>query len=186
MFTLFILAIGAAMDALAVAIVQGVHTRTLRFRHAVLIAGTFGLAQAIMPLIGWLIGASLSDLISKVDHWIVFVLLAFLGGKMIWEAISNEQDKEAEQHPTINVKQLILLAIATSIDALALGITFALLQTNIWMAAGVIGVVTFVLALGGVYVGHKFGERFRRPAEIIGGIVLILIGTMILIEHLAT
>lgn len=194
------------MDAFAVSIVQGVHTRPLRIRHAAVVAGTFGVAQGIMPIVGWLIGAGLAGLINRVDHWIIFALLGFLGVKMIRDAFvpdddstdssstdsssTNSSDNVGTGNVThgstkvIDTKQLVILAVATSIDALALGVTFALLDTNIWFAASIIALMTFIISLGGVYIGSRFGERFKRPAEVLGGVVLIIIGVLILIEHL--
>ena len=157
----------------------------LSIRQATVISLFFGGFQALMPLIGWALGSQLADLITPIDHWIAFALLAFVGGKMLWDAFheDDEQGEEA-QDARLDLKELIMLAIATSIDALAVGITFAFLQVAIVPSVAIIGVVTFVLSFVGVAVGHFFGARFEKPATIAGGAVLILIGVKTLLEHL--
>lgn len=159
-------------------------------RTAFVFAGAFGLAQAVMPLLGWLLGSAFAEAIAPFDHWISFGLLVLVGGKMIWEALRPEPAPDAA-HPAhvhdieaFRVREVVLLAIATSIDALAVGVSFAFLDVNVWLAVTAIGVVTFVLSFVAVFVGFRLGTRFRRPAEIAGGLVLIGIGIQILVEHL--
>lgn len=183
---LFLIGVGLSMDAFAVAICKGLGMKRLNLRHALVIALYFGGFQALMPFLGWLLGAQFQQLIAPIDHWIVFVLLAFIGGKMVWEAVRGGEDEEGSAHeePKIDHREMLMLAVATSIDALAVGITFAFLQVNIVEAISVIGLTTFVLTVVGVWVGHQFGARFERPATVVGGVVLILIGLKVLLEHL--
>lgn len=183
LWTLAVLAFGVSADAFAVALGKGLQVRTHVVRTALIIAGAFGLAQAIMPLIGWLLGSTFAEAIAPWDHWIAFVLLALIGGKMLWEALQPD-DEEDDTPPRVPMRDILILSLATSIDALAVGVSLAFLQVNIWFAITAIGIVTFVLSFGAVLIGHKIGTRWRRPAEIIGGLVLIGIGTQILIEHL--
>ena len=182
---LFLIGVGLSMDAFAVSVCKGLGMSRLNIRQATIISLFFGGFQALMPLIGWALGSQLADLITPIDHWIAFALLAFVGGKMLWDAFheDDEQGEEA-QDAKLDLKELIMLAIATSIDALAVGITFAFLGVNIVWAIAVIGVTTFVLSVVGVAVGHVFGARYEKGATIAGGIVLILIGCKILLEHL--
>ena len=180
---LFLIGVGLSMDAFAVSVCKGLGMSRLNIRQATIISLFFGGFQALMPLIGWALGSQLADLITPIDHWIAFALLAFVGGKMLWDAFheDDEQGEEA-QDAKLDLKELIMLAIATSIDALAVGITFAFLQVAIVPSVAIIGVVTFVLSFVGV--GHFFGARFEKPATIVGGAVLILIGVKTLLEHL--
>lgn len=182
---LFLIGVGLSMDAFAVSVCKGLGMSRLNIRQATIISLFFGGFQALMPLIGWALGSQLADLITPIDHWIAFALLAFVGGKMLWDAFheDDEQGEEA-QDAKLDLKELIMLAIATSIDALAVGITFAFLGVNIVWAIAVIGVTTFALSVVGVAVGHAFGARYEKGATIAGGIVLILIGCKILLEHL--
>lgn len=180
---LFFVALGVSADAFAVALGKGLHMRVLAYRNALVVALTFGAAQAIMPLIGWLLGTGLADYIRDVDHWVAFGLLLLIGGKMLWEAIFSK-DEEADSDGTVRVRELLLLAVATSIDALAVGITFAFLHVSILGAVALIGAVTFVLTFIGVVLGHRVGAKFRGPAEVLGGLVLIGIGVRILLDHL--
>ncbi|MET0990092.1 MAG: manganese efflux pump MntP family protein [Glaciihabitans sp.] len=182
-WALFLIALGVSADAFAVALTKGVHMRRFNLRHAIVIALTFGLFQAVMPVIGWLVGTQFARYITEFDHWVAFGLLAVVGGKMLWEAFSSHEDTERDSD-TLDVRQLVLLAVATSIDALAVGITFAFVPVSIGGAATLIGVTTAVFALAGVIIGRRVGARFGKPAEIVGGVVLILIGTRILWEHL--
>lgn len=159
-------------------------------RTALVFATAFGLSQAIMPLLGWLLGSTFADAIAPWDHWISFGLLALVGGKMLWEALSPDAPVDAE-HPehvhdteAFSGREVVLLSIATSIDALAVGVSFAFLNVDVAIAVTTIGLVTFALSFLAVFVGYRIGTRFRRPAEIVGGLVLIGIGTQILIEHL--
>ncbi len=183
LWSVFLIALGVSADAFAVALGKGLHMRRLNYRHAIVIALTFGLFQAVMPLIGWTLGTQLHNYIEAVDHWIAFGLLALIGGKMLWDAIRGGEDDD-EDDDSLHVRQLLLLAVATSVDALAVGISFAFLDVSIVEAVVVIGLTTAVLTFVGVLVGHRAGLRFRGPAEIAGGAILILIGTKILFDHL--
>ncbi|MBF4619252.1 manganese efflux pump [Clavibacter sp. VKM Ac-2873] len=180
---LLLIAVGVSADAFAVALTKGVHMRTFHLRNALVIAVVFGVFQAVMPLIGWLLGTSFAASITGVDHWITFGLLLLVGGKMIWEALSAHEDTEKD-YDRLNVRELLVLALATSIDALAVGITLAFLPGSIVDAILLIGATTLVLAFAGIVIGHRVGARFGKPAEIAGGIILILIGTRILLDHL--
>jgi putative Mn2+ efflux pump MntP len=182
-WALFFIALGVSADAFAVALTKGVHMRRFSLRNAVVIALTFGAFQALMPVLGWLVGTQFARYITEFDHWVAFGLLAIVGGKMLWEAFSAHEDTERDTD-TLDVKQLLVLAVATSIDALAVGITFAFVPVSIGGAASLIGVTTAVFAFVGVAIGRRVGARFGKPAEIVGGVVLILIGTRILLDHL--
>lgn len=170
------------MDAFAVSVTSGIAIQNLRIHHALRIALAFGLFQALMPVIGWLAGMALQQYVTGIDHWVAFGLLAFIGGKMIYEATRLEEAEEASN--PLNLYVLLLLAIATSLDALAVGITFAMLGTAIMTPILVIGSVTFAVCLAGVYIGDMFGHFFEKHIEIFGGLVLIGIGLKILLEHL--
>lgn len=181
---LFLIAVGLSMDAFAVAICKGLNMRKINYKHTVVIAAFFGGFQGLMPLIGWILGKQFEQYITSFDHWIAFILLAFIGGQMIREALKKE-DEESKIDDSLNIKELFMLAIATSIDALAVGITFALIpNTNIWISIILIGIITFVFSIIGVFIGNKFGSRFKSKAEFAGGVILILIGAKILLEHL--
>lgn len=188
-FALLLLAVGLAADAFAVSLVQGVRMKVIRPSHLFAVAGAFGLFQGIMPLVGWAVGSQIGVYIVAFDHWIVFGLLAMVGLKMGKDAIwpGNDDDEptaETADHARLDWRSLLLLAVATSIDALAVGLSLALIDVNILGAASVIAVVTFVISIVGVLIGHRFGVRFRRIAELLGGLVLIGLGTQVLIEHL--
>lgn len=178
---LLILAVGLSMDAFAVAICKGLSIRALMPRHAVIVGLWFGAFQALMPTVGWLLGSSFTDLIESVDHWIAFVLLALIGGNMIREAVGGDEE---ECDPSLAPLTMLLLAVATSIDALAVGVTFAFLRVDILPAVTLIGVCTFLISAAGVKVGNVFGARYKSRAELAGGVVLVLIGLKILLEHL--
>lgn len=178
---LLILAVGLSMDAFAVSVCKGLSIRALMPRHAVIVGLWFGAFQALMPLIGWLLGASFADRIAAIDHWIAFVLLALIGGGMIKEALSREEE---DCDPSLAPPAMLLLAVATSIDALAVGVTFAFLRVDILPAVALIGVCTFLISAAGVKVGNVFGARYKARAELFGGAVLVLIGLKILLEHL--
>lgn len=183
---LFLIAVGLSMDAFAVAVCKGLGMRRLDMRQAAVIALFFGGFQALMPLAGWALGAQFEKFITPVDHWIAFALLAIIGSKMLWDAF-REGDSEGASCPIdgkLDVRELAMLAVATSIDALAVGITFAFLRVDIVVSAGLIGATTFALALAGVAVGQRFGARYEKLATVAGGVVLILIGLKILLEHL--
>ena len=182
LFELFIIAVGLSMDAFAVAVCKGLSMKTMDKRKAVIIGTYFGGFQAFMPLIGYLVGARFEQKISFIDHWIAFFLLCFIGGNMIREALSREEE---EVNDSINVKEMFVLSVATSIDALVVGITFACLGIhNIEFGIGFIGVTTFFLAMVGVKVGNVFGKKYKNKAEFVGGMILILMGLKILLEHL--
>ena len=182
---LLLFGIGLSMDAFAVSICKGLSVRKLRPKHAITVGLWFGGFQALMPLIGYLLGKQFEWLITSIDHWIAFILLVCIGGKMVVEAV-RDRDHEVvgKKDQPLDHKEMFLLAVATSIDALAVGITFALLDTPIIEAIVIIGCTTFVLSIVGVIVGNFFGTRYKKKAEIIGGIILILIGLKILLEHL--
>ena len=180
--TLLLIAIGVSADAFAVALGKGLGMRRLNYRHAIIIALSFGVFQALMPLVGWLLGTQFQSLITSVDHWIAFGLLVIVGGKMLYEAFFSKDDEEEDD--VLRVRELVVLSFATSIDALAVGVTLAFVPVSIGGAVSLIGVTTFVLAFLGVVVGRRVGARFGKPAEIAGGVVLILIGTKILFDHL--
>jgi putative Mn2+ efflux pump MntP len=181
---LVMIAVGLSMDAFAVSLCKGLCMKKLRYGHAAVIALFFGGFQMMMPLLGWLLGKQFEALITPVDHWVAFALLGYIGGRMIWEAARGKPDEACTVDEKLDYRELFLLAIATSIDALAVGITFAFLQTPILFAVAEIGVITFVLSFAGVLIGHRFGTRFKRKAEFGGGAVLILIGVKILLDHL--
>jgi putative Mn2+ efflux pump MntP len=186
LWTVLLVAVGVSADAFAVSLARGLKIRTLRWSQALLIAGTFGLFQAVMPIIGWLLGSAFASAIQAFDHWVAFGLLLLVGGKMLWEALfAHTPDETDHTGDGIGMHELLVLAVATSIDALAVGLSLSLLDVNIWLTAAVIGVITFGLSLAAVFIGHRVGVRFQRPAEIIGGIILIGIGINILVEHLS-
>ncbi len=179
---LLLIAVGLAMDAFAVSITTGFTEKKLKKRGIFKIAIFFGLFQGMMPLLGWSLGIKFIEYLSKYDHWIAFGLLSIIGGKMVYEGFQIEKcelDKKCMSN-----KKLIVLSIATSIDAFAVGLTFSVLKVSIIYPAIIIGVVTFVLSLIGVYIGKKMGGLIEKKMEIIGGIILIAIGLKILIEHL--
>ena len=178
---LFLIAVGLSMDAFAVSVCKGLAMPKCTFKKAAIVGLWFGGFQALMPAIGYVLGAQFQEAIASIDHWIAFVLLALIGGNMIHEALDNDEE---EADASLNVKTMFLLAVATSIDALAIGITFAFLKVNIIPAVCFIGIVTFIISFAGVKVGNVFGARYKNKAEIVGGIILILLGLKILLEHL--
>lgn len=183
---LALIAVGLSMDAFAVAICKGLGMKRLNVRQAFVIALFFGGFQALMPAIGWALGTQFEALITPIDHWIAFVLLALIGGNMLKESFGKDDDEQTEAADAkLDLRELTMLAVATSIDALAVGITFAFLRVAIAPAVGLVGVVTFVLSFAGVVVGHRFGARCEKAATAVGGVVLILIGCKILLAHLA-
>ena len=183
---LFLLGVGLSMDAFAVSVCKGLGMRKLNKKQAVIIGLYFGGFQALMPLIGWLLGSQFQKYITSIDHWIAFILLGFIGGKMIIEAVRewNEEEIVEVTDAPIDHKNMLVLAVATSIDALAVGITFAFLNTPIIEAISIIGITTFVLSIIGVIVGNFFGSKYKSKAEFIGGLILVLLGVKILLEHL--
>ena len=173
--------VGLAMDAFAVSICKGLSMKKLSWKKAIIIALYFGIFQALMPVLGYFLGGAFSSFVQSVDHWIAFILLAIIGGKMIKD---STEDETKNRNDRIDVKTMLLLAIATSIDALAVGVTFAFFKVNLLLSIAIIGVITFVLSFIGVIIGNKFGDKFQHKAELVGGIVLIIIGLKILLEHL--
>ena len=180
-FELFLVAVGLSMDAFAVAVCKGLAAGKVKFRQMLIPGVWFGAFQALMPLSGYFLGARFEKYIVSVDHWIAFVLLAGIGANMLREALKNESGGE---DAAMTVKVMLPLALATSIDALVVGITFAFLQVRILPAVCFIGVITFLLSMAGVKIGSLFGERWRRGAEIAGGVILILLGLKVLLQHL--
>lgn len=176
-----LMGLGLAMDATAVSICKGLKMKKVDYKYMIIIAGAFGLFQALMPLIGYYLGVSFKSYITSIDHWIAFVLLVIIGGKMLIEAFEDEEDCS---EITYDFKEIIMLAIATSIDALAVGITYAFLDVNIYLAITIIGVTTFICCVIGVFIGNRFGIKYKGKAEIAGGIILIGLGIKILLEHL--
>lgn len=177
---LLIIAVGLSMDAFAVAVCKGLSMKKMNYKNAIITGGFFGGFQAVMPLIGYLLGTQFKDYITSIDHWIVFVLLAIIGMKMIKESQSTCPISD----DSFNLKNITVLALATSIDALAVGVTFAFLQVDIISAIVIIGIITFAFSFIGVKVGNIFGTKFKSKAEIVGGIILIGMGIRILFEHL--
>ncbi len=169
------------MDSFSVSIAGGMKSQTAKVSHAVKVAAFFGIFQAFMPIIGWLIGEAMKGLVTAIDHWVAFILLGIIGIKMILEALNNNGEEKKEIH---NTKTLLLLAIATSIDALIVGITLSLLKIPFLVSIFTIGIVTFILSFLGFLFGKQLGELFGKKVEIFGGVALILIGLKILIEHL--
>ena len=178
---LLLLSVGLAMDAFAVSICKGISMKKMNWKKAIIIGLYFGGFQALMPTIGFFLGSAFQSLITNIDHWIAFILLAIIGGGMIKE--SFEEDSE-NRNDDVSFKTMILLAIATSIDALAVGITFAFLNVNLILAVSLIGIITFIIAVLGTKIGNRFGDKYERKAEIVGGVILILLGLKILLEHL--
>ena len=177
---MFIIAIGLSMDAFAVSVAKGLSVPAIRPRHSLCVGGWFGGFQAIMPLIGFYLGITFSKLVSDVDHWIAFVLLGLIGFNMIKEAMDNEK---VVPDPDFSVRTMFLMAVATSIDALAVGVSFAVLSVDIWSAIAIIGITTFVLSVIGLKIGNVFGCRYKSKAEFVGGAILLALGVKILIEH---
>jgi manganese efflux pump family protein len=189
--TIIIIALGLSMDAFAVSVTNGIAIKNIKMKDILKMGIVFGGFQAVMPLAGWLIGFRLSEFITRYDHWIAFILLGSLGAKMIYDAIKerkkhvekNDGNRDIESNALDN-KVLILLAVATSIDALAVGISMAFLKVSILKAVFIIGIVTFIMSVTGANTGKRFGHIFQHKAKIIGGIILIIIGIRIFMEHL--
>lgn len=180
MWELFVIAVGLSMDAFAVSVCKGLSVPKLKLEHSLICGAYFGVFQALMPLAGWLLGVQFQSMINSIDHWIAFVLLGFIGANMIRESREEEEGMDN----SFTVRAMLPLAVATSIDALTVGVTFAFLQVDIVPAVIFIGVTTFVLSAVGVKIGRMFGSRFQNKAELAGGLILILMGTKILLEHL--
>ena len=178
---ILLIAIGLAMDAFAVSVCKGLSMKKLCLKKTIIIGLYFGIFQALMPVIGYCLGVAFKDLVTQIDHWIAFILLGFIGINMLKEAF----DKDSEGcNDNVDFRTMFVLAVATSIDALAIGITFAFLQVNVLIAILMIGIITFILSMIGVKIGNKFGNKYEKKAEIVGGLILILMGIKILLEHL--
>ena len=180
---ILLIGIGLSMDAFSVSICKGLTTKRFSWRMALICGLWFGLFQALMPLVGYFLGAQFQHLIESVDHWIAFGLLFLIGANMIREAVWGDKE-ESESNSALDFKTMFLLAIATSIDALAVGVSFACIQVKIWSSVLVIGITTFLFSVLGVKIGNVFGSKYEKSAGIAGGIILILIGLKILLEHL--
>lgn len=178
---LLILAVGLSMDAFAVAVCKGLALKRTRPRQMAAVGLWFGGFQALMPVLGYFVGIRFAEYIESIDHWVAFVLLGVIGGNMVRESFSKEEE---ETDASLSFRKMLPMAVATSIDALAVGVSFAFLNVNIWLAAAFIGVVTFLLSGAGVKVGSLFGARYKSRAELCGGVILILLGLKILLEHL--
>ena len=179
---LFVLAVGLSMDAFAVSVCKGLAIGKITVKDAAVVGLWFGGFQALMPLLGYFLGSRFAKYITEYDHWVAFILLALIGINMIRESFSK---KEEDADSSLGFKKMFLLAVATSIDALAVGITFAFLEnTNIIAAVSFIGIVTFIISAVGVYIGSKFGAKYKNKAELAGGIILVLLGLNILLQHL--
>lgn len=184
LFEIFMIGVGLSMDAFAASICKGLNMRRLSAKNMLIIGLFFGGFQALMPAVGWILGKQFEVYITSVDHWVAFALLAFIGGKMIYDVFHGDEDGCCnEKTDKLDMKEVLTLAVATSIDALAVGISFAFLQVEILKAMSVIGVITFVLSAVGVAVGNMFGAKYEKNATLAGGIILILIGLKILLEH---
>lgn len=178
---LLLLSVGLGMDAFAVSVCKGISMKRMNWKKACIIGSYFGGFQALMPMLGYFLGSTFESVITNLDHWIAFGLLAIIGGNMIKDAFSKECDSFDDD---VSFKAMIVLAIATSIDALAIGITFAFLKVNLILAISMIGVITFILAIVGTKVGNRFGDKYEKKAELVGGVILILLGIKILLEHM--
>ncbi len=185
---LFLIGVGLCMDAFAVAVCRGLDMRKLDWGRAAVIGLYFGGFQALMPTLGWLLGSAFAGYIQRLDHWVAFVLLSLIGGNMVREALGGGEapcgSDGCAVEERLNHRELLLMAVATSIDALAVGVTFAFLDVSILPAASLIGVTTFCLSVAGVAVGNFFGARYEKRAELTGGVILVLLGVKILLEHL--
>jgi putative Mn2+ efflux pump MntP len=179
---IILLGISLAMDAFAVSICKGLSMKKINWKKAIIIGLYFGVFQALMPIVGYLLGSTFESFVTSIDHWIAFGLLVLIGGNMIKEGLQEEESENCNDN--VDFKTMIVLAIATSIDALAVGITFAFLDVNMPIATSIIGIITFAVSIIGVKIGNKFGSKYENKAEITGGIILILIGLKILLEHL--
>lgn len=182
---ILLLALGLAMDATAVSAARGLSVSAIRARHVLLVAAFFGGFQALMPLLGWVLGTQIGPLVQAWDHWIAFGLLALIGGKMLWDAFAGDDDDEKPAADPFAWKTMLVLAVATSIDALAVGITLPILDAPLVLSVITIGVVTALLSALGLFAGRKFGAMLGKRLDIAGGLVLIGLGTKILIEHLS-
>ena len=183
-FEIFMIGVGLSMDAFAASVCKGLNMRRMNIKNMLVIGLFFGGFQALMPAVGWVLGKQFENYITSEDHWVAFALLVFIGGKMIYDVFEDKgEDDYGEKTDRVDVKEIFTLAIATSIDALAVGISFAFLQVDIVKAASVIGITTFLLSAAGVAVGNIFGAKYEKKATLAGGIILVLIGLKILLEH---
>lgn len=180
---MLLLSIGLGMDAFAVAVCKGISMKKMNWKKAIIIGLYFGGFQALMPAVGYFLANSFEELVTNIDHWLAFILLSIIGIEMLKNAFSK--DSEKSYNDNVKFKSMVVLALATSIDALAVGITFTLLKVNLITALISIGIITFILSVIGTKVGNKFGDKYEKNAEIAGGIILILLGTKILLEHLS-
>ena len=178
---LLLLSVGLAMDAFAVSICKGISMKKMNWKKAVIIGIYFGGFQALMPVIGYFLGTAFESIITNIDHWVAFILLGIIGGNMIKESFGNESENCNDD---VGFKTMIILAIATSIDALAVGITFAFLKVTFVATISMIGVITFAFSVVGTKIGNRFGDKYESKAELVGGIILVLLGIKILLEHL--
>lgn len=178
---LLLLSVGLAMDAFAVSVCKGISMKKMNWKKAIIIGLYFGGFQALMPTVGYFLGAAFQSLITSIDHWIAFILLGIIGGGMIKESFG---DDEENRNDDVSFKTMIVLAIATSIDALAIGITFAFFNVNLVLATSLIGIITFILSVFGTKIGNRFGNKYEKKAEFLGGVILVLLGIKILLEHL--
>lgn len=179
---LLLIALGLSMDAFAVSIGKGLSVQRIIPRHSLSVGVWFGGFQALMPLVGYFLGVSFASMVESVDHWIAFILLGVIGFNMIREAMSNDECEAA--HPDFSARSMCMMAVATSIDALAVGVSFAFLHIEIWSAAAIIGITTFILSIVGLRIGNIFGCRYKSTAEFVGGAVLMIMGVKILAEHM--
>lgn len=177
-----LIGVGLAMDAFAVSICKGLAMRRMNYKKAIIIAAFFGVFQALMPALGYVLGTTFANKIAAIDHWIAFILLALIGANMIKEALSSDDDEC--QDDSLRLGDLIMLSIATSIDALAVGIAFAFFNVSLLLSVSMIGIITFIICVIGVKVGNVFGEKYKSKAELAGGLILIVMGAKILIDHL--
>lgn len=180
---LFLIAVGLSMDAFAVSVGKGLGMRRLELRQAFVIALFFGGFQALMPVIGWALGAQFARFVTSVAHWIAFALLAFIGAKMLWDAFHEQAEEDGEATGRLALRELFLLAIATSVDALAVGVSFAFLDVAIAPSVALIGVTTFAISFAGVAIGYQFGSRWEKPSTIAGGVILVAIGIKIVLDR---
>ena len=180
-FEVLLISLGLAMDAFAVSVCKGLSMEKMNWKKAIIIGLYFGLFQALMPVLGYFLGTAFEQFITSIDHWIAFALLGAIGRNMIKESFNKNSEN---CNDNIDIKTMVILAIATSIDALAVGITFACLRINIVLPVISIGIITFILSVIGVKIGNKFGDKYENKAEFIGGLILILLGIKILLEHL--
>lgn len=181
LFGLIVLSIGLGMDAFAVSICKGVSFKRKNFKKSIIVASYMGIFQALMPVIGYFLGISFADKITSIDHWVAFILLLVIGIKMLKESLNKEKEIVND---SVDIKEMLVLAVATSIDALAVGITFSFLNVNLWIAITLIGTITFILSFIGTKIGNLFGDKYEKKAELVGGLILILLGIKILLEHL--